>query len=151
MGQHSYDISVTSSAPISLVFAVIADATGWSRWNRSIGRSFWEVEGDPAPWGVGAVRALGAKTGPLSRERIVEFSELDHQAYVIVSGPMPVKRYRADVRLTITADGGTLISWKGAWSTRVPFVSGFLTKMVRGFAHGAAREAERLHNERRKF
>ena len=144
MGKHSYDIEAVSTAPIELVFEVIADAPGWSRWNTSIGRASWEVEGDPAPWGIGAVRALGAKSGPLSRERIVEFNAPTHQAYEIVSGPMPVKGYRADVRLTSTPEGGTHISWKGSWTTRVPGISGFLTKMVRGFATGAAREAERI-------
>jgi hypothetical protein len=147
MGKHSYDIEAVSTAPIELVFEVIVDAPGWSRWNKSIGRASWEVEGEPAPWGVGAVRALGAKNGPLSKERIVEFNAPTHQAYVIVSGPMLVKGYRADVRLTSTTDGGTHISWKGSWTTRVPGVSGFLTKMVRGFATGAAREAERLQKE----
>ena len=148
MSNHSYDIEAVSAAPIDIVFEVIADAPGWSRWNRSIGRASWEVEGDPAPWGVGAVRALGASRGPLSRERIIEFEAPRHQAYVIVSGPMPVTKYRADVRLTETDSGGTHISWKGSWSTRVPGVSGFLTRMVRGFANGAAREAERLQSEK---
>jgi hypothetical protein len=147
MGKHSYDIEAVSTAPIELVFEVIADAPGWSRWNTSIGRASWEVEGDPAPWGTGAVRALGAKSGPLSKERIVEFNAPTHQAYEIVSGPMPVKGYRADVRLTSTPEGGTHISWKGSWTTRVPGVSGFLTKMVRGFATGAAREAERIQEK----
>jgi len=147
MGKHSYDIEAVSTAPIELVFEVIADAPGWSRWNTSIGRASWEVEGDPAPWGTGAVRALGAKSGPLSKERIVEFNAPTHQAYEIVSGPMPVKGYRADVRLTSTPEGGTHISWKGSWTTRVPGVSGFLTKMVRGFATGAASEAERLQQK----
>ena len=148
MGRRTYAISTTSTAPIELVFEVIADAPGWSRWNRSISRAEWDVEGDPAPWGVGAVRALGASKGPLSRERIVEFDPPRHQAYVIVSGPMPVKDYRADVRLTSTDDGGTHISWNGSWLAWVPGVSRFLTKMVRGFATGAAREAERLQRER---
>ena len=147
MGKHSYDIEAVSTAPIELVFEVIADAPGWSRWNKSISRASWEVEGDPAPWGIGAVRALGAKSGPLSKERIVEFNAPTHQAYEIVSGPMPVKGYRADVRLRSTPEGGTHISWKGSWTTRVPGVSGFLTKMVRGFATGAAREAERLQQK----
>jgi len=148
MGTHSYDITVVSTAPIETVFDVIADAPGWSRWNRAIQRATWEVEGDPAPGGVGAVRALGASKGPQSRERIVAFDPPRHLAYVIDSGPMPVRDYRADVRLSVTAEGGTLISWTGAWSTRVPGVSGFLTRTVRGFATGAAREAERLHAER---
>jgi hypothetical protein len=144
MANHSYDIEAVSAAPIGLVFEVIADAPGWSRWNTTISRSQWDIEGSPAPWGVGAVRALGANVGPLSRERIVEFDAPNHQAYVIVSGPMPIKGYRADVRLKSTANGGTHISWKGSWTTRVPGVSAFLKKMVRGFATGAAREAERL-------
>lgn len=144
MANHSYDIEAVSAAPIELVFEVIADAPSWSRWNTTISRAQWDVEGSPAPWGVGAVRALGANVGPLSRERIVEFDAPNHQAYVIVSGPMPIKDYRADVWLTSTANGGTHISWKGSWTTRVPGVSAFLEKMVRGFATGAAREAERL-------
>ena len=144
MSAHSYDIEVVSSAPIAKVFEVIADAPGWSRWNSFISRASWEVEGHPAPWGVGAVRALGAGRGPLSRERIVAFDQPDHLAYVIVSGPIPVKDYRADVRLTTTEDGRTHISWKGTWTTRVPFVSAYLTRTVCGFATGAAREAERL-------
>lgn len=144
MGSHSYDITATSSAPVDVVFDVIADAPGWSRWNRSIGRAEWEVEGDPRPGGVGAVRALGAARGPVSRERIVAFEPPRHLAYVIDSGPMPVRDYRADVRLEPTPEGGTTIRWTGTWSTRVPGVSGFLTRMVRGFAIGAAREAERM-------
>lgn len=148
MGHHSYDIEVTSSASPDVVFDVIADAPGWSRWNSSLTRAEWELEGDPAPGGVGAVRALGASRGPLSRERIVAFDRPRHLAYVIVSGPMPVKDYRSDIRLSPTSDGGTHISWMGSWSTRVPGVSSFLTRMVRGFATGAAREAERLQSER---
>lgn len=147
MAKHFYDIHAESDAPMEIVFEVIADAPGWARWSKTISRAQWDVEGSPAPWGVGAVRALGANVGPLSRERIVEFDPPTHQAYVIVSGPMPVKGYRADVHLTSTPQGGTHISWKGSWTTRVPGVSGFLTKMVRGFATGAAREAERLQRE----
>ena len=143
MGHHSYDITEVTAAPIEVVFDVIADAPGWSRWNRSIARASWEVEGDPAPGGVGAVRALGAARGPLSRERIVAFAPPRHLAYVIDSGPMPVRSYRADITLESLSDGGTRISWMGSWTTRVPGVSGFLTRMVRGFATGAAREAER--------
>ena len=143
MGRHSYDITATSTASTETVFRVIADAPGWSRWNRSIARAVWETEGDPPPGGVGAVRALGAAAGPLSRERIVAFDPPRHLAYVIDSGPMPVKGYRADVRLSPADGGGTVISWTGSWTTRVPGVSGFLTRMVRGFAVGAAREAER--------
>ena len=145
MSRHSYDIEQVSTAPPDVVFAVIADAPGWSRWNAMIRRAAWEVEGEPAPWGVGAVRALGASRGPLSRERIVAFDQPRHLAYVIVSGPIPVKDYRADVVLSETADGGTHISWKGTWSTRIPGVSAYLTRTVRGFAVGAAREAERVH------
>ncbi|CAM8622989.1 PYR_PYL_RCAR_like domain containing protein [Acidimicrobiia bacterium] len=147
MSSHTYDITVTSTAPIDVVFEVIADAPGWSGWNRSISRATWDTEGDPAPWGVGAVRALGANRGPLSLEKIVAVDAPNHLAYVIVSGPMPVKSYRADVRLTARPDGGTDISWKGTWSAWVPGVSSLLTKMVRGFAEGAAREAERLQEE----
>ena len=144
MAQHSYDVAATSKAPPEVVFAVLADAPGWARWARGVRRATWEVEGDPAPGGIGAVRALGAGRRALSRERIVAFDPPHHLAYVIDSGPVPVRGYRADVRCTPEPGGGTRITWTGSWTTRVPVVSTLLTRMVQGFATGAAREAERI-------
>jgi hypothetical protein len=147
MAERSYDIQVDSSAPIEIVFEVIADAPGWARWVKGISRSEYEVEGDPAPGGVGAIRSMGASRGKRSRELVVAYEEPTHYAYEIVSGVVPVKRYRADVRL-IPTDTGTHISWSGSWNSWLPGIQFVLTKMVGGFAAGAAREAERLQRER---
>lgn len=143
MAHKTYEITEQSTAPMETVFSVIADAPNWSAWNKSIARAFWEVEGSPAPEGVGAIRAMGAAKGPLSREQIVAYDAPTHLAYTILSGPVPVTNYRADVHLQSLPNGGTQISWKGEFDCRVPGVASMLTKMVRGFAVGAAREAER--------
>lgn len=147
MGERSYDIEAESSAPIEIVFEVLADAPGWARWVKGISRSEYEVEGEPAPGGVGAVRSMGASRGKRSRERVVAHEAPTHYAYEIVSSPMPLKRYRADVRLTSTGDG-THISWRGSWRSWLPGMQFVLTKMVGGFAEGLAREAERVQRER---
>lgn len=143
MAHKTYDILETSTAPIETVFAVIADAPRWSEWNKSIARAFWEVEGTDVREGVGAIRSMGAAKGPLSREQIVSYEAPQHLAYTILSGPVPVTNYRADVHLRSLPNGGTEISWKGEFDCRIPGVAAMLTKMVRGFAVGAAREAER--------
>jgi hypothetical protein len=83
----------------------------------------------------------------LSRERVVAYDAPEHFAYEIVSGPLPIKRYRSDVRLTATTSG-THISWRGSWDSWVPAMQLVLTKMVGGFATGLAREAERVQLER---
>src|SRR3954454_18964987 len=101
----SYEVTEVSSAPPDKVFALLADGAGWSKWaGAMIVRSWWEREGDPAPGGVGAIRALGlGRIG--SREEIVAYAPPHHLDYTILSG-LPVRGYRADVRLT-PEGGGT--------------------------------------------
>ena len=58
----SYAVTAHSDAPPDKVFALVADGAGWSSWaGPFIVWSGWEVEGDPAPGGVGAIRLLGSK------------------------------------------------------------------------------------------
>lgn len=142
MGERRYDIMVRSAASPSVVFAVLVDGPGWTRWT-SLGHASYEVEGVPAPHGVGAVRLFGAGFGPRSREQIVAY-ELDrHLAYVALSGPLPMKGYRADVRLSPDSDGGTAISWQGSFRTWMPGMGWFIERTVTGFARGLVEESQR--------
>lgn len=140
----SYEVSALSAAPPEKVFAVLADGAGWSRWaGPVVVRSWWEREGEPAPGGVGAIRALGLpRVG--SREEIVAYDPPHHLGYVILSG-LPVKSYRADVRL-IPVGGGTRIEWSGTFvptlSWTGPLLRRFLLQTVGGFAKRLARFAE---------
>ncbi len=144
MGEKSYDIIVRSAAPPAVVFAVLVDGPGWVRWT-SLGHASYEVEGEPAPHGVGAIRLFGAGFGPRSREQVVAYEPDSAFSYIALSGPLPMKGYRADVRLTPDADGGTSISWKGSFRSPLPGMGLFITRMVAGFAKGLVRESERRH------
>ena len=141
----SYEVTAHSAASPERVFDLLADGAGWSRWaGAMVVRSWWEREGEPAPGGVGAIRALGLpKLG--SREEIVAYDRPRHLAYVVLSG-LPVKSYRADVH--VTPDGaGTRITWGGSFVPKLPgsapLLRAFLTRTVGRFARRLAAEAEK--------
>jgi uncharacterized protein YndB with AHSA1/START domain len=141
----SYEVSALSAAPPEKVFEVLADGAGWSRWaGAMVVRSWWEREGSPPPGGVGAIRALGLKQVG-SREEIVAYDPPHHLAYVILSG-LPVRGYRADVRLTPEGDG-TRITWGGSFTPKLPGTGValrlFLTTTVGSFARRLAAHAAR--------
>jgi uncharacterized protein YndB with AHSA1/START domain len=141
----TYEFTVPSLASPATVFEVIADATRWREWaGPAVAVSEWDREGDPAPGGVGAVRKLG-RWPALSREEITEYDPPHHLAYTILSG-LPVRGYHADVDVLATTTG-SMIRWAGAFEPKIPGTGALfavaLERIVRGFAHGAAREAER--------
>jgi uncharacterized protein YndB with AHSA1/START domain len=132
----------------SVVFEVLADAEHWKDWISTIGRSSYERTGNPAPHGVGAIRVFGPKFGPLSREEVVEYEPPHRFGYIILSGFLPVKQYRATVVLNENDRGtenepGTSIDWSGTFTSRVPGMAALLGKTVSGFAKALAREADR--------
>ena len=141
----SYEVSARSSAAPETVFALLADAAGWSKWaGPMVVRSWWEREGTPAPGGVGAIRRLGL--GALSsREEIVGYDAPHHLAYTWLT-KFPVRDYRADVRLQ--PDGtGTRIVWGGSFTPAFPggaaVMRRFFRSTVGGFTKRLAAEAER--------
>jgi uncharacterized protein YndB with AHSA1/START domain len=141
--QSSYAVSGYSDAAPETVFEILADGAGWSRWaGPVIVKSWWEREGTPAPGGVGAIRALGMKRVG-SREEIVAYDPPTHLAYTILSG-LPVRDYRADVRLT--PDGaGTRIEWSGTFTPKLPgtgpLLRLFLLATIGGFVRRLCRYA----------
>src|SRR3954454_3791950 len=137
----SYEVTTVSSAPPERVFELLADGAGWSRWAGAlVVRSWWEREGTPAPGGVGAIRALGLKKVG-SREEIVAYEPPHHLAYVVLSG-LPVRAYRADVRIE-PKDGGSRIVWAGRFTPKLPGTGPVLRLLlvttVRTFARRLAR------------
>jgi uncharacterized protein YndB with AHSA1/START domain len=141
----SYDVRVRSSATPEQLFALVADAPGWSRWaGPMIMRSTWLREGDPAPGGVGAVRRLGTRL-IATREEILEYDPPHYLAYTILSW-QPIRDYRAIV--SFDADGdGTRITWAGAFEPMVPgtgrVYAWVLGRIVGSLAVHLARYAER--------
>jgi uncharacterized protein YndB with AHSA1/START domain len=129
----SFDVRTWSSASKEQVFALVADATSWSRWaGPMIMHSSWAREGTPAPGGVGAVRKLGTRFAA-TKEEILEYDPPHYLAYTIVSW-QPIRDYRAIVALD-SEDGGTRISWAGAFTPRIPgtgWILGWVLKRIVG-------------------
>jgi len=139
--ERTLEVSARSTAAPGVVWALLVDATAWSRWSR-IPRAVREREGTPAPDGVGSIRKLGA-AGFGSREEVVAFEPERHFAYTLLSG-LPVREYRADVELNPDGDGTTIV-WRARFTPRWPMtgpaLEWFLRRTLTGFATGLARYA----------
>ena len=140
----TYEVTARSAASPEKVFALLADGAGWSRWaGPMVVKSWWEREGTPAPGGVGAIRRLGLEHLG-SREEIVGYDPPHHLAYTVLKG-LPVRGYRADVR--IEPDGsGSRIVWAGTFTPKAPGTGAalrlFLVATVGAFARRLAATAE---------
>jgi len=146
---HAYELTVRSAAPPAVVFALLADAPGWSRWaGISVSHADWEREGDPPPGGVGAIRRMG-RPPFYGREQIIDFDPPHHMAYTVLSG-IPVRNYRADVQLVATATGGTAITWRATFDAKIPgtgaLLAALLPRLIGSYARRAADEAGRVDN-----
>jgi uncharacterized protein YndB with AHSA1/START domain len=124
VAEQGFEVTAVSAAPVAAVYDLLADGAGWHRWAGPLVRRSW-VEAD-------GTRRLGSWP-VFSRERTVEADPPHHLAYVIVSG-QPVRNYRADVWLTATPEGGTLIRWRSRFEPRLPGVGPVLRRIVGGFA-----------------
>ncbi|MGH3630221.1 MAG: SRPBCC family protein, partial [Sciscionella sp.] len=114
----TFEVSMHSSAPAHALFAAISDARTWEQWAKPVVlRSFFERRGEPAPGGVGAVRALGLKP-ILIKEEVTEHVEGRRHGYKLIT-PSPMRDYTGLVELTST-DSGTDIRWSGRFSERIP-------------------------------
>jgi uncharacterized protein YndB with AHSA1/START domain len=131
VGTHSYEVTARSSASPERVFALLADATSWTRWAGSaIGHASWEREGEPTADGIGAIRKVGR--WPLfGHEQIVAYEPPSHHAYTMVKGN-PVRNYRADIHLVPDGDG-TRITWSATFDPLVPGTGGLLVAFYRRF------------------
>jgi uncharacterized protein YndB with AHSA1/START domain len=108
VNRRTVSASARSSAQVEAVWTLLATATTWKEWG-AFRVAYLEREGVPAPDGVGAIRRFGFP-GFASREEVLEFEPPHHLAYTVHSG-LPLREYRADVRLTPAPGGGTDISW----------------------------------------
>jgi hypothetical protein len=127
------------------VWDVLADARAWSAWG-PWQRTVLEREGtNPAPDGVGAVRAF-TRWPVTTREEVVEFEPPSRFGYTLLSG-VPVRDYRAEVVLTDAGEGGTNIHWQSAWNDLRPRSGWVMRRLIEhvigDVARRVAREAER--------
>jgi hypothetical protein len=140
--RYEFEASARSSAPVAVIWPLVAEATRWKEWSWMTSTSL-EREGDPAPDGVGALRRFALGPGA-SKEEVVTWEPPRHLGYVAVRG-LPVRSYRADVHLD-DHGGGTVVTWRCALEPLVPGTGALLafalTRMVGGFARRVCRYAD---------
>jgi hypothetical protein len=78
---------------------------------------------------------------------VVEWDPPAHLGYVILSGMLPVRNYRADIYLEETEPATTLIRWSGTFDPILPgtgaIMRSVLHSIIARFAKRAARYAKR--------
>jgi hypothetical protein len=89
------------------VFAAITDHVAFGKWVRAEIRI--EREGVPAPNGLGAIRAVGAR-GLTVREEVVGWETSRAMDYRVVSGA-PFRNHRGEIRL-VPEGSGTRVDYR---------------------------------------
>ncbi|WP_305785472.1 SRPBCC family protein [Symbioplanes lichenis] len=132
----SYDVEVESPATPERVWALLTDAPSWPAWG-----TVDELVAETSS-GVGAVRTF--RTGRVvTSERIVELRPPSLFAYVDAENPY-LRDYRAEIRLSPAAAGGTTIRWQGSYTVGLgaylvmrPVMSRTMRRMAEGLARAA--------------
>ncbi|HEX2097426.1 MAG TPA: SRPBCC family protein [Solirubrobacterales bacterium] len=139
----SFEFVRDVAAPAEVVFDVLTDHRGYARITR-LPRAELEREGDPAPNGVGAIRALWS-VGPPLREEVIVYERPSRFSYKILSG-VPVRDHVGTVELS-RVGGGTHIVYVVRMMPTVPIGGGAVvavTKLaIRQLLDGVTAEAER--------
>jgi hypothetical protein len=147
MGRQVIAARAHSAAPREVVWELIADAPGWSRWG-AWKESRIEREGNPPPGGLGAIKVLVSETRRpvVSTEEVTAFEPPARFGYKLLSG-LPLRHYHAAITLTEAAGGGTDIEWRSEFDPKYPLTGGLfrraLGRFIQDTAERLAREAER--------
>ncbi|RZS45001.1 polyketide cyclase/dehydrase/lipid transport protein [Herbihabitans rhizosphaerae] len=114
----SFELTGTTTADPKTVHSLVAEGPRWTEWGAPlIGHASWAREGVDEPAGVGAIRKVG-RWPLLLREETLEHEPGRLHVYTLLS---PVVRdYRGEVLLTPRGDGRTLVTWRVAFTERVP-------------------------------
>lgn len=136
---NSYTFTHEIPAAPSVVWEIVADHPGMSRWT-PIRRVEMEAGGRPDPHGVGAVRALHL-VGPPIREEVTAFEPDRRLAYRMFSGA-PVRDYTGEIVLEPTP-AGTRMDWTIRFRPQVPGAQFAVGGFIRLAAAALAREATR--------
>ncbi|MBB3094427.1 uncharacterized protein YndB with AHSA1/START domain [Actinoplanes campanulatus] len=140
----SYDAEAQSPADPERIWALLVDASSWPKWG-TVDELMPERSSnvsDDGQDGVGAVRAF--RTGRVvTSERIVELEPCRLFAYVDADNPY-LRDYRAEIRLSPAAAGGTSIRWRGTYEVAFgvhlfmrPLMNRTMRRMVEGLARAA--------------
>jgi len=130
-------------APPETVFDVLTDHRRYAEIT-PLRKSVLEREGDPAPNGVGAIRAV-TSVGPPLREEIVSYQPPSRFSYKVISGA-PVRDHLGTVLLE-PAGAGTKITYAVRMTPTVPLAGRVVvgaTKLgIKSLLRGITVESER--------
>jgi uncharacterized protein YndB with AHSA1/START domain len=115
------------NAPPEVVFDVLTDHRGYADIT-PMRRSELEREGEPAPNGVGAIRALRS-VGPPLREEVVSYERPSRFSYKVLSG-IPVRDHLGTVLLT-PEGSGTKVTYAVRTTPTLPLVGGAVVAAVK--------------------
>lgn len=134
------DVTDTTSAAPSAVWALLADSASWPTWT-PIERAV--VDRPAGPDGTGELRSF--TTGRVTvHEEVTERVPDSRLVYVLRSG-LAVRDYRAEITLRPAAGGGTAIRWHTTFEAKVPGMGWVyrraLDKATRQFVAGLVADA----------
>lgn len=131
------------AAPPEVVFDVLTDHRRYPEIT-PLRKAELEREGEPAPNGLGAIRALTV-AGPPMREEVIAYEPPHRFAYKILSG-LPVRDHVGTVELQ-PKDGGTELTYAVKTTPTIPLAGSVfmlaLKKAIRDLTGGVAKESER--------
>jgi uncharacterized protein YndB with AHSA1/START domain len=131
------------AAPPEIVFEVLTDHRRYPEIT-NLRKAELEREGEPAPNGVGAIRALTA-VGPPMREEVLAYEPDRRFSYKLLSG-LPLRDHVGTVALT-PSEGGTKVVYAVRTTPTVPLVGGAVIALIKiaikQLLGGVAKESER--------
>src|SRR5262245_20155843 len=135
------EVQQSFAAPPETVWARYTDHVSWTEW-AGLGRVRLAHEGVPPPNGVGCVREISS-AGVKVYEEVLSFDPPRRMTYRIVRGGLPISDHLGEV-LFEPRDGGTLVTWRCQFRSRVPGLGGifraFITRLFRNALRGLARQ-----------
>ena len=128
------------------VFDAYTDHVSWSEW-AGFGPARLAREGVPAPNGVGCVRVIGPAL-TAAHEEILSFEPPKRMTYTIVKGFPVIRNHFGEVDFE-PRDGGTLVTWRCRFESRVPLLGGLIrAALIRAFTRALDGLAEKRFPER---
>ena len=138
-------VSALINAPVQDVWSQVRDFNNLPEWHPKFSRSHIE-NGLPSDR-VGCVRNFDiAGGGGTIRERLLELSDMDYSfRYCILSSPLPVERYVAQLTLYPVTVGDMTV---GIWTAEFDVTDGDEAGVVRAVADDTFGKAFEILNDR---
>lgn len=126
--------------PLERVWARYTDHAAWGEW-AGLGPVRLVQLGTPPPNGVGCVREFAAG-GTRTQEQVLAYEPPHRFTYTVIRGPVPMADHLGEV-VFAARDGGTLVTWRCRFRSRIPGLGGLLRLMITRLFRNALRGLER--------